>query len=188
MPSSDGSTPPTRSIMPSSSSPSSTAQVGRAATLESRWIGALHLLIHSCVLLVCPQLLGRFRVLDRGNTPVGSSENVAFIRCAPWLRPSLKLLADVAYSSDPRCRCPYKAPQLTIEAAGSAGAALRRRTYNQQLSSERIKVEHAFSRLKHTFRLLQHSWNMPLAQLPDTFRAAALLCNWLARTRNLYTI
>lgn len=130
---------------------------------------------------------GRFRVVDHGNAPVGTSENIAFTLCAPWLRPSLRLLADVAYTSDSRCRCPFKAPQLTVEAAGSAGEARRRRRYNQRLSSARQRVEHAFSRLKKTFRCMQASWDKPLDTLPRAFRAAALLCNWLARKRNLYT-
>lgn len=106
-------------------------------------------------------------------------------RVCPWLRPSLMLLADVAYGSDSRCLCPYKAPELAVGAAGNEREALRRRVYNQQLSRVRQKVEHAFSRLKHTFRQLQLQWQMPLSRLPATFRAAALLANWLHRTRGL---
>jgi hypothetical protein len=131
--------------------------------------------------------LGRFRVVDSGNTPVGSSENIAFVRCCPWLRPSLKILADVAYTADSRCLCPYRAPDLTVTASGSLAESMRRRYYNQRLSRSRQRIEHAFSRLKHTFRQLQAQWNMPLSQLPSAFRAAALLCNWLHRTRNLYS-
>lgn len=101
---------------------------------------------------------------------------------------SLRLLADVAYTYDDLCRCPYKAPYLTVEQAGSADEATRRRIYNQRLSRTRQRVEHAFSRLKHTFRLMQSTWNLPLDTLPDAFLAAALLCNWLHRERNLYTI
>lgn len=141
--------------------------------------------------LMCAALLitpaGRFRCVDLGNTPVGSSEAIAFCKLCPWLRPTLRILGDVAYTSDSRCRVPYKSPQLRVANAGSAAEARRRQRYNQRLSSSRQRVEHAFSRLKHTFRLLQTTWNMPLSQLPRTFRAACLLCNWLARTRNLYT-
>lgn len=133
-------------------------------------------------------LSGRFRLIDHGNYPVGSSENIAFCLLRPWLRPGLKLLADVAYTGDSSCRVPYKAPQLTVEAAGSAAEAARRRAYNQQLSSQRQRVEHSFARIKKTFRLLQSTWQLPLDQLPRTFRAAALLCNWLHRTRNLYSV
>lgn len=111
-----------------------------------------------------------------------------FVRCCPWLRPGLRMLADVAYSGDSRCRCPYRAPELTIAAAGSARAALSRRIYNQQLSRVRQKVEHAFSRVKHVFRLLQAQWPMPLSQLPSTFRAACLLANWLHRTRGFHYV
>lgn len=119
---------------------------------------------------------------------MGCSENIAFYLSCPWLRPGLKLLADVAYVRDERCVCPYKKPELTAEAAGSVREAAKRRRYNQRLSACRIKVEHAFSRLKHTFRLLQSTWQLPNAQLPRTFRAACLLCNWLSRTRRLYNI
>lgn len=124
--------------------------------------------------------------MDAGNTPVGNSEMWAFRRSCPWLHPSLRMLADVAYSTDERCLCPYKAPSLTVEEAGSAAEADRRRQYNQQLSRVRQRVEHAFSRVKHTFRLLQAQWNYPLIHLPLAFRAACLLANWLLRTRDLY--
>lgn len=103
------------------------------------------------------------------------------------MRPQLRFLADVAYSAINVCRCPYRAPQLAVGAAGSAAEAQRRRRYNQKLSAARQRVEHAFSRLKHTFRLLQSTWNQPLGQLPRTFAACVLLCNWLARTRHLYS-
>lgn len=136
---------------------------------------------------VCPPLpSGRFRLVDDGNTPVGATEQIAFARSCPFLHPSLFILADVAYSQDSRCRTPYRAPELTVEIAGSAAEAARRRIYNQQLSSSRQKVEHAFSRVKHTFRQLQGTWTYSLSSLPLAFRAACLLCNWLARTRGLY--
>jgi hypothetical protein len=137
---------------------------------------------HHLRLLSCS---GRFRIVDGGNPPTGAAEASVLARVCPWLRSPLVLLADVAYTSDSRCLCPYKAPQLTIHAAGNAREALRRRLYNQQLSRVRKKVEHAFSRLKHTFRQLQAQWPMPLSRLPATFRAAALLTNWLHRTRGL---
>jgi histidinol-phosphate/aromatic aminotransferase/cobyric acid decarboxylase-like protein len=88
-----------------------------------------------------------------------------------------------------RCRCPFKQPSLTVAAAaGSAAAALQRRHYNQRLSACRQRVEHAFSRMKKTFRQLQTVWQFPLHRLPAAFRAAALLCNWLQRERNLYMV
>ena len=124
--------------------------------------------------------------MDGGNPPTGAAEATVLSRICPWLRPSLRLLADVTYVSDSRCLCPYKAPELTVAGAGNARAALARRLYNQQLSRVRQKVEHAFSRLKHTFRLLQAQWQMPLSRLPSAFRAAALLTNWLHRTRGLH--
>ena len=75
---------------------------------------------------------------------------------------------------------------MTVAAAGSPEEAARRRSYNQRLSSTRQRVEHAFSRLKRMFAVLHGTWNLDLQHLPHAVRAAALLCNWLARTRNLY--
>jgi hypothetical protein len=126
-------------------------------------------------------------VIDAGNTPLGNSESGAFSLFVPWLRPNLRLLADVAYSSVNVCVCPWRRPDLTVAAAGSVAEAYRRKRFNQRLSSCRVRVEHQFSRLKHTFRILQSQWNLPLDQLPRCFFACVLLCNWLARTRNLYT-
>jgi hypothetical protein len=67
-----------------------------------------------------------------------------------------------------------------------AAVATQRRRYNARLSSLRIRVEHAFSRLKHTWQLLQATWKMPLDRLAPTLRAAVLLSNFLAVSRNLY--
>jgi len=77
-------------------------------------------------------------------------------------------------------------PDLTVAAAGSAAEAHRRRLHNHRISSNRQLIEHQFSRVKHTFRQLQSSWQFPLIDLPKAFRAACLLANWLARTRQLY--
>ena len=131
-------------------------------------------------------LLGRFRLLDNGNTPKGPNEAGNLARIRPDLRPNLKLLADVAYQGDSMCRCPYRNPQLTVGAAGSREEAARRRLYNQRLSSSRQRVEHAFSRLKRMFAVLHGTWNLELDQLSKAMRAAALLCNWIGRTRGLY--
>ena len=130
---------------------------------------------------------GRFRYVDWGNQSKGCSEVAAFYKArSMFLHPALFLLGDVAYRSDERCKTGYVARELTPAVAGSAAEAARRRAYNVALSSARQRVEHAFSRLKHTFRLLQATWNMPLERLPKTFRACCLLANWLARTRQLY--
>jgi hypothetical protein len=130
---------------------------------------------------------GRFRYVDWGNQPKGCSEVAAFYKARNmFLHPALFLLGDVAYRSDERCKTGYVAKELTVPVAGSAAEAARRRAYNVALSSARQRVEHAFSRLKHTFRLLQATWNMPLERLPKTFRACCLLANWLGRTRQLY--
>ena len=111
---------------------------------------------------------------------------IAFNLCMPWLRPQLKLLADVAYKHHSRCRCPYKAPEMTVDAAGSADEARRRRAYNVLLSSERIKVEHAFGQLKRTWASMHETWKMPRSALPRAFRACALLCNWLNHQRGRF--
>jgi hypothetical protein len=177
---SDGCIPRTRSIMLSSSWPSSTVLVSYSSRQIERDMadcGAHHLGLLCCT--------GRFRVVDGGNPPTGAAEASVLARVCPWLRPPLVLLADVTYSSDSRCLCPYRSPELAVAAAGTAREAMRRRLYNQQLSRVRQKVEHSFSRLKHTFRQLQAQWPMPLSRLPATFRAAALLTNWLHRTRGL---
>lgn len=170
-----------------SSLQSSIGEVTHTHTVARLYVFACVVVAHHLLMSthVCSSS-GRFRVVDTGNTPVGNSELAAFSRVCPWLRSSLHLLADVAYVSDSRCRCPYKAPLLTVESAGSFAAAQKRRAYNQRLSSTRQRVEHAFSRMKHTWRMLQSSWHFPLDQLPRTVRAAALLCNWLLRNRDLY--
>ena len=69
--------------------------------------------------IACDVLAGRFRVVDGGNPPTGAAEATVFVRSCPWLRPGLRVLADVAYSGDTvsRCRCPYRAPELTVAAA-----------------------------------------------------------------------
>ena len=103
-----------------------------------------------------------------------------------FLHPDLFLLGDVAYKLDTRCRTGYKNPELTIAKAGSAAEVDRRKAYNASLSSHRTRVEHSFSRVKHSWRLMQSTWNQPIASLPKAFRACCLLANWLRRKRNLY--
>ena len=98
-----------------------------------------------------------------------------------FLRQPLRLLADVAYHTDERCLTGFVERDMALPAAERA----RRMAFNARLSSERQKVEHTFARIKHTFRLLQTQWNMPLDRLPSTIRAAALLANWLHRKRGL---
>ena len=129
-----------------------------------------------------PVCVGRVRYLDGGNQPKGCSEVAAFYKARRvFLRQPLRLLADVAYHTDERCLTGYVERDMALPAAERA----RRMAFNARLSSERQRVEHTFSRIKHTFRLLQSQWNMPLERLPSTIRAAALLANWLHRTRGL---
>jgi len=129
---------------------------------------------------------GRIRYLDGGNSPRGGSELSAMVKARRvFLRPGLFLLGDVAYVNDERCKTGYKAPQLDPARVGAAEAA-RRRLYNQRLSALRIRVEHAFSRLKHTWQLFQNEWKLPLDRLAPAFRACALLTNFLAVERDLY--
>lgn len=131
-------------------------------------------------------LPGRFRYLDSGNSPRGGSELAALYKARDlFLRPGLFLMGDVAYVNDERCKTGYKAPQLDPARVGAVEAA-RRRLYNQHLSALRIRVEHAFSRLKHTWQLMQHAWKYPLERLPSTLRACALLANYLLVERGLY--
>lgn len=132
--------------------------------------------------LACPPCAGRVRYLDGGNQPKGCSEVAAFYKARHiFLRRPLRLLADVAYQNDERCLTGWVERDMALPAAERA----RRLAFNARLSSERQRVEHTFSRIKHTFRLLQSQWNMPLSRLPATMRAAALLANWLHRTRGL---
>jgi len=129
---------------------------------------------------------GRFRYVDIGNSPRGSSEKGAlYLARSVWLQPGLMLLGDAAYRGDERVRTAYRGADLL---AGDVGAAVARRNseYNAVLHSCRVRVEHAFSRLKHTWQLLEARWNLPLYRLAPTFRACALLCNYLLRTRGLY--
>ena len=125
--------------------------------------------------------------MDGGNQPRGCSEASAMYKSRKmFLHPDLFFLGDLAYVLDTRCRTGYKNPQLTIADAGSAAEVARRKAYNASLSSHRVRVEHSFSRVKHTWRLMQSTWNQPIADLPKAFRASCLLANWLRRTRNLY--
>ena len=94
-------------------------------------------------------------------------------------------MGDVAYVNDERCVTGWKAPQMDPAVVGVAVAHQRRR-YNQRLSALRIRVEHAFSRLKHTWHLLEAVWNMPLSRLASTVRACALLSNFLHVNRDLH--
>ena len=129
-----------------------------------------------------PVCAGRIRYLDGGNQPKGCSEVAAFYKARRvFLRQPLRLLADVAYHTDERCLTGFVERAMALPAAERA----RRMAFNARLSSERQKVEHTFSRIKHTFRLLQSQWNMPLDRLTSTIRAAALLANWLHRKRGL---
>jgi hypothetical protein len=129
---------------------------------------------------------GRIRYLDGGNSPRGGSELAALVKArSVFLRPELFLLGDVAYVSDERVKTGWKAPQLDPATVGAAVAA-QRRLYNQRLSALRIRIEHAFSRLKHTWQLFQHAWKLPLNRLAPSFRAAALLTNYLLVQRGLY--
>ena len=94
-------------------------------------------------------------------------------------------MGDVAYTADDRVKTGWRGPDIDPARVGAAVASQRRR-YNQRLSSLRIRVEHAFSRPKHTWQLLQATWKMPLDRLALTVRACALLSNYVARSRNLY--
>lgn len=124
------------------------------------------------------------RYLDGGNAPKGCSEVAAFYKARHvFLRHPLRLLADVAYRTDERCLTGYTEHGLR---QGAPGERNRRKAFNAALSSQRQRVEHTFSRIKHTWRLLQSTWSMPIQRLPATFRACALLANWLHRTRGLY--
>ena len=138
------------------------------------------------LLAVCLLAAGRIRLIDDGNTPLGSSEAMALLRLLPFLRPGLKLLGDRAYGGDERCLTPYGTRDLSVASAGSVAEANRRRAYNQALSSVREKVEHTFSRVKRMWRMLDATWQMDLAELPRAFRAACLLSNWLAPARGLF--
>jgi len=140
----------------------------------------------SSIALLAVRVSGRFRYLDSGNSPRGGSELAALYKArGVFLRPGLYLMGDVAYVSDERCKTGYKAPQLDPARVGAAEAA-RRRLYNQHLSALRIRVEHAFSRLKHSWQLMQQAWKFPLERLPSTLRACALLANYLLVERGLY--
>lgn len=129
---------------------------------------------------------GRFRYVDAGNTPRGSSETAAlYLARDVFLRRGLFLLADIAYTGDDRCKTGFRAAQLNPELVG-AQQAEDNRSYNSRLSSIRIRVEHAFSRLKHTWQILQSTWKMPLDRIIPTFRACCLLTNYLHRVRELH--
>lgn len=141
------------------------------------------LLIQSiCMFPLSP---GKFRVLDCGNTPVGTSEAVALVLSRPWLRPGLKLLGDVAYAYDKQCVCPWTRRQM----AGKTAEEIEQlKKYNRRLSSVRQRVEHQFARMKNVFGLLQSAWPYHIEHLASTVRAAALLCNWMHRERGLYQL
>lgn len=102
-----------------------------------------------------------------------------------WLRPDLFLLGDAAYHGDERVRTGYRGADLRATDVGAAAAAANLR-FNAELHSCRVRIEHAFSRLKVTWQLMQARWNLPLSRLAPTFRACALLTNYLARTRGHY--
>jgi len=126
------------------------------------------------------------RYIDGGNQPKGCSEVAAFFKARHvFLRQPLRLLADVAYRTDERCLTGYSKAAMR-ERIGRGYRLQNMLAYNARLSSARMRVEHTFSRIKHTFRLLQSQWNMPIERLPATVRACALLANWLHRTRGLY--
>jgi hypothetical protein len=129
---------------------------------------------------------GFFRYVDRGNTPLGSSEAMALAGAQHIpLIPDLRLLGDTAYRSDERCLCPFNAREYD-PARVDAATCEQRKSFNHRHSNVRIRVEHAFSRLKHSWQLLAGPWRYPLHRLPDTFRACCLLANWLHIKRNLY--
>jgi hypothetical protein len=144
----------------------------------------LHLLIVVCAALALWVAAGLFRYVDRGNTPLGSSEAMALAGADVFLMQDLRILGDTAYLSDKRCRAPYIAPEYD-PARVDAATCRARKEYNHRHSNARIRVEHAFSRVKHTWRLLQSQWRFPLARLPPTFRACCLLANWLHIERGL---
>lgn len=139
-------------------------------------------------LSACRRAAGFIRYCDDGNSPLGGNESVAFSRSTRdlFIRPDLYLLGDSAYAYDSRCRTGYRADNLD-ETKFDQEEIKRRREYNVELSSIRIRVEHTFSRVKHTFRLLEQQWPFDLHRLAPTFRACCLLANWLHRTRNLYS-
>jgi hypothetical protein len=147
----------------------------------------VHLLIVVCLLRAALALwvaAGLFRYVDRGNTPLGSSEAMAFAGAGTFLMQDLRILGDTAYRSDKRCRAPFIAPEYD-PARIDAATCRARKNYNHRHSNVRIKVEHAFSRVKHTWRLLQSQWRFPLARLPPTFLACCLLANWIHIERGL---
>lgn len=131
--------------------------------------------------MCCYPCAGFFRYVDNGNTPTGTSEASALAAAPIFFTPGALLLGDSAYRHDARCMCPYVGADLQ----GPNGPA--HRSFGRRLSNQRIRVEHAFSRVKHTWRLLESQWQYSLDRLPKTFRAACLLANFLHVERKLYS-
>jgi hypothetical protein len=128
---------------------------------------------------------GRFRYVDIGNSPKGGSENAALaLARSLFIRPDLFLLGDAAYRSDDRVKTAYGPNDLNPAIVGP-GPAAAHLLFNQRMHAVRIRVEHAFSRVKHTWRLMESQWRMPLERLAPTFRACCLLANYLLRVRGL---
>jgi hypothetical protein len=141
---------------------------------------------HQSVCLRVSVLQDASATLTRATAPrAAQSQPRSTSRATFSCREGLSLLGDVAYTADSRVKTGWRGPDIDPARVGAVLAAQRRR-FNQRLSSLRIRVEHAFSRLKHTWQLLEATWSMPRDRLAPTVRACALLANYLVIERNLY--
>ena len=92
------------------------------------------------------------------------------------------MLGDGAYAGCNQVIVPYNIAELDGQLRS------QRIQFNIKLRKRRVLVEWFFSRLKRTFRKLDHEWRDSRHTMSAFFRACCLILNFLAHVRNLYPV
>jgi hypothetical protein len=94
----------------------------------------------------------------------------------------MMLLGDGAYINCEQVWCPYRITDLVGDDRPM------RLKFNIKLRRYRVLDEWFFSRLKRTFRKLDHEWRDTRHSISVFVLACCLLLNWLLEQRNIYLI
>ena len=94
------------------------------------------------------------------------------------------LLGDGAYDGCSRVCHPYRIDEIAHDRENRRIKI----KYNITLRRYRVLIEWFFSRLKRTFRKLDHEWRDARPDISCCFLACCLILNYLAKIRNLYPL
>ena len=119
---------------------------------------------------------GKGRIVSRSNSAPGSNADITIRRRGPPLPKGSRVYADSGYqglqNEHPDIDIPYKRSK-------KKPLAKDERAYNHALSRFRVRVEHAFARLK-SFRILSERYRYPRPAYAAKFAIVAGIVNLMA--------